>query len=52
MPKWSPLILCVRLKSGMELSAFEGVMLDDLETLATNSEIEKLAKKQIILALE
>ncbi|CAG5111503.1 Oidioi.mRNA.OKI2018_I69.chr2.g5806.t1.cds [Oikopleura dioica] len=45
-------ILSVRLKSGMELSAFEGVMLDNLETLATYSEIEELAKKQIILALE
>ena len=44
-------ILSVRLKSGMELSAFDGAMLEDLYKIATESEVEEVVRKQIILAL-
>jgi len=44
-------ILSVRLKSGMELSSFEGIMLEDLHKLSTESEVEEVVRKQIILAL-
>ena len=44
-------ILSVRLKSGMELSSFEGVMLEDLHQNVAESEVEEAARKQIILEL-
>jgi len=44
-------ILSVRLKSGMELSSFEGVMLEDLHQIVAESEVEEAARKQIILEL-